>query len=81
MDEDQQAKDEPGTPSDSGHLQHSAESDGRTSDRSTGEGVRHRLTGDPSIIVEEESGIAAAESTGKTHVDNDVPAERTAGSG
>lgn len=45
MNEDQEAKDEPGTPSDSGHLQHSAESDGRTSDRSTRAGVRHRLSG------------------------------------
>lgn len=81
MNEDREAKDEPGAASGSGHLQHSAESDGRTSVRSTGEGVQHRLSGDPSIIVEEESGIAAAKSTGKTHVDNDVPAERTAGSG
>lgn len=45
------------------------------------EQMRHELTEGPPIVVEENSGVAAAEATGKLNVDNEAPPEATAGSG
>lgn len=42
--------------------------------------MRHRVPAS-SILVEEESGIAAAEAAGKIRTDNDEDPEETAGSG
>lgn len=42
--------------------------------------MRHRVPGS-SIRIEEESGIAAAEATGKIRTDNDEDPQETAGSG
>lgn len=53
----------------------------RAPDDSVAGQMRHELTEGPPIVVEENSGVAAAEATGKLNVDNEAPPEATAGSG
>jgi len=43
--------------------------------------MRHEVAEGSPILVEESSGIAAAEATGKTWTDNEEDPEETAGSG
>jgi len=43
--------------------------------------MRHEFTDGAPIVVEENSGVAAAEATGKLNVDNQAPPEATAGLG
>ena len=43
--------------------------------------MRHEVAAGSPILIEEESGVAAAEATGKTWADNEEDPEETAGSG